>query len=199
MYDSFVELFPFVHSVLAITVSSPCARGNQVGMLSFFNTGDAADLDEGNADNFDVDAAGRGEASDNEVTEDNLTTKQRAVLESFIAKLQLRSQKQLKHWAMVAPLAMHSRGHMKNPPNRPLHGAGCGLQMLWNTLNDLFDSTFAARNNTSSSQYTVSMAFDNWQKMINKKWQSNVCSSIYLKGVAWRYAKLSISRDLVVN
>ena len=28
MYDSFVELYPFVHSVLAMTVSSPRAHGN---------------------------------------------------------------------------------------------------------------------------------------------------------------------------
>ncbi len=43
MYDLFVELFPFVHSVLAMTVSSPRAHGNQVGLSSFFDTGDAAD------------------------------------------------------------------------------------------------------------------------------------------------------------
>jgi len=100
MYDSFVELFPFVYSVLAMTVSSPCPRGNQVGLSSFFNTGKAADLDEGNAD----------DVSDTEVTEDNLTAKQRAVLYFFIAKLRLRSQKQLKYWAMFAPLAAHGRG-----------------------------------------------------------------------------------------
>ena len=81
MYDSFVELFPFVHSVLAMTVSSPRVRGNQVGLSSFFNTGEAADLDEGNAD----------DVADTEVTEDNLMGKQRAILEFFIATLQLRS------------------------------------------------------------------------------------------------------------
>ena len=152
-----------------MTVSSPRARGNQVGLSSFFDTGDTADLDEGN---------------DNEVTKDSLTTKQCAVLEFFIAKLRLRSQKQLKYWAMVPPLATHSRGHMKNPTNHPLHGAGCDNRTLWNTLNDLFDSTFDARNDTISRQFTVSMAFDNWQQMITKKWQSNGCSSLYLKGVA---------------
>ena len=171
MHDSFVELFPFVHSVLAMTVSSPRARGNQVGLSSFFNTGEADDLDEGNAD----------DVAETEVTEDNLMRKQCAVLDFFIAKLRLRIQKQLKYWAMVAPLAAHSRGHMKNPPNHPLHGGGCGLHTLWNTLNDLFDNTFAAQNKTISNQYTVSMAFDNWQQMITKKWQSNGCSSIYLK------------------
>ena len=55
-----------------MTVSSPRAHGNQVGLSSFFDTGNAADLDEDN---------------DNKVTKDSLTTKQRAVLEFFIAKL----------------------------------------------------------------------------------------------------------------
>ena len=74
---------------------------------------------------------------------DALSTKQRAILEFFIANLRVRSQK---------------------------------THRLWKTLNQLFDSTLAARNNTISNQYTVNMAFDNWQQMITKKWQTNGCS-----------------------
>ena len=79
MYDSFVELFPFVHSVLAMTVSSPCPCKNQVGLSSFFNTGKAADLDEGNAD----------DVSDTELTEDNLTAKQCAELDFLLLNFDL--------------------------------------------------------------------------------------------------------------
>jgi hypothetical protein len=35
-----------------------------------------------------------------------------------------------------------------------------------------------------SHQFTVSIAFDNWQCSIQKIWQAHGCSSIYLKGVA---------------
>jgi len=115
---------------------------------------------------------------------DALSKKQRAILEFFFAKLRVRSQKNLKYWSMISPFAAHSIGHIKNPPNHPLHGSCCSTLTLWKTLNQLFDSTFAARINTISNQYTVSIAFDNWQQMITKKWQTNGCSSIYLKGVA---------------
>ena len=43
MYNSLVDLFPFVHLVLAMTVSSPCARGNRVDCSSFFDDGNAED------------------------------------------------------------------------------------------------------------------------------------------------------------
>ena len=37
MYDSFVDLFPFVYLVLAMTVSSPRACGEQVDLSSLFD------------------------------------------------------------------------------------------------------------------------------------------------------------------
>jgi hypothetical protein len=39
MYNSMVDLFPCVHSVLAMTVSSPQSRGNRVDVSSFFDDG----------------------------------------------------------------------------------------------------------------------------------------------------------------
>ena len=43
MYNSLIDLFPFVHSVLAMTVSLPRARGNRVDVSSFFDGGNAKD------------------------------------------------------------------------------------------------------------------------------------------------------------
>ncbi len=58
------------------------------------------------------------------------------------------------------------------------------MQTVWDTLNDIFDSTAAARADVISNQFTISMAFDNWQQMVQKIWQMQGSSSNYLKGVA---------------
>ncbi len=54
----------------------------------------------------------------------------------------------------------------------------------WNTLNDLFDSTAVERADVISDQFTISMAFNNWQQMVQKIWQKQRPSSNYLRGVA---------------
>ncbi len=55
---------------------------------------------------------------------------------------------------------------------------------VWDMLNDMFDSTAAARVDVISNQFTISMAFDNCQQMVQKIWQMQGSSSDYLKGVA---------------
>jgi hypothetical protein len=55
---------------------------------------------------------------------DKLTKHQRAILEFFVAKMRLRSQKKMKRWALISPLTSYSCGHMCNPPSHPLHGKG---------------------------------------------------------------------------
>ena len=65
MYDSFVNLFPFVHSLLARTVSSPRACGQQVNLSFIF------DEDEGEDSNHDATDAGIDEATEDE----SLTTR----------------------------------------------------------------------------------------------------------------------------
>jgi hypothetical protein len=121
MFNFLVDLFPFVHSVLAMTVSSPRARGNLGDVSSFFDDGNAED------DNVTDDETSEEQKCDDEDMSDALSTKQRAILEFFIAKLWVRSQKNLKYWVMVSPLAAHSTGHIKNPPNHPLHGSDCTM------------------------------------------------------------------------
>ncbi len=55
---------------------------------------------------------------------------------------------------------------------------------VWDTLNDMVDSSAGARADVISNQFNISMAFDNWQQMIQKKWQTQGLSSNYLNGVA---------------
>ena len=56
MYQCFMDKFPFIHSVLALTVSSPQSRGNRVGLSPYFGEDDE-DLDD-NRENDDASDAG---------------------------------------------------------------------------------------------------------------------------------------------
>jgi hypothetical protein len=170
MYQTFIDTFPFVHSVLALTVSY--SWYNAVKLSVQMSPGeDAAN-----------DAVGDGF---NASEDDNKLTKcQQTVLEFFIAKLWLQSQKSMRHWAMLLPLSCHSHGLVASPQSHPLHSAGCSCTVLWRTLNDLYDRLVSAWLDTVCQQYMVSMAFSNWQQMLKKTWQTNQCYSNYLKGVA---------------
>jgi hypothetical protein len=86
----------------------------------------------------------------------------------------------MKYWAIIPPLASFNQGHMQNPLNHPLHDAGCFMKSLWITLTDLYQSIVAAQADVLSSQYKLSIAFDNWQQMIQKVWQTHGSSSNYL-------------------
>jgi hypothetical protein len=99
---------------------------------------------------------------------DKLTKCQRAILEFFVAKMRFRSQKKMKHLALISPLASYSHGHMANPPSHPLHGTGCCMKTMWSVLDNFFESSTAALNDVVTNQFTVSIVFDNWQQN-NKK------------------------------
>ena len=73
---------------------------------------------------------------------------------------------------------------MQNPPNHPLHGAGCSTNSLWMRVHYLFQSTMAAHADVVSNQFTDSIAFDNWKQKIQKIWQTLGSSNNYLKSVA---------------
>ena len=53
-------------------------------------------------------------ASDDDVDDDQLSKRQQMILGFFIAKLRLRSQKNMKHWLMVFPLSCHSYGNVSS-------------------------------------------------------------------------------------
>jgi hypothetical protein len=72
---------------------------------------------------------------------------------------------------------------MKKPPSHPLHGAGCSMLTVCDTLDDTFDSAAAPCADFIPNQFTISMAFDNWQQMVQKICQTQGSSSNYLKGV----------------
>ncbi len=83
----------------------------------------------------------------------------------------------MKYWAMIPPLGTHSRGYIENPPSHPLHGAGCLINTVWDTLNDLFDSTTVTCADVISNQITISIVFNHWQQMVQKIWQTQESSS----------------------
>ena len=105
-----MAIFPVIHSVLLLTVSNP--RGEQIPIFSpddFTNVTDVTDTPN---------------------MEEELSKRERAVLEFFIAQIRLRSQKTMGCWALVPPLAAHGRAHMKNLPSHPLHGVGCDMTTI---------------------------------------------------------------------
>jgi len=166
MYELLVDLFPFVHLVLALTASH--SRYGAVKLSLLLSLEDDLESD-----------------SDSDSEDDNtLTKRQHAIIEFFIAKLHLCSQKNMRHWELVMPLTCHSHSHGASPPSHPLHGASWSWNVLWNTLNEVFDRLVPARHDNVCQQYTVSMAFDNWQQMLKNTWQTNGYSSNYLMGVA---------------
>ena len=196
MYRLMQRLFPFVHSVLALTVSPKSRReGDWVYLSPFLTNGreghGCSQLDD---DPVDGDPVGNDPVNDDTNDDDpvdddgcpgddGLTRRERAVLEFFIAKIRVRSQKKMKHWAMIASLGNHSRGQSRIP-NHPLHGSGSSMTTVWGTLNHIFETSKAARGDLVAKQYTVSMAFDNWQISVNKMWQNYGCSSKFMRGVA---------------
>ena len=152
MYNALVRIFPVIHSIMSLTISNP--RGEQIDIFPSpteaasnnehknYNNGEGF-YDED--DNPPFDGAIEMSASTSVLRDQcvDLTKRQRAVLEFFIAQIRLRSQRTMRHWAMIPPLANFSRGHLKHPYH-PLHGSGCSVVTLWGYLNDLFQS--AAKN-----------------------------------------------------
>jgi hypothetical protein len=174
MYTEMMRIFPFVHAVIAMTVSNP--RSETVNVFDR----DTLQTEEGDSEGALQTEEGDSEGAEHvsHLNDDfELSRHERAVLEFFIAKIRLRSQRAMKYCAMVPTLGTHSRGYMKSLPNHPLHGVGCCMSTLWSTLNDMYESATPARMDVIENQYTMSVAFDNWQQMIQKFWQTSGCSS----------------------
>jgi hypothetical protein len=140
MYESLMSMFPFVHLVLALTVLAP--RGEQEGLSQVLSV-DKDHTNHGKCDDrcncgwlFFVEGPEDKSAISDEPVD--LSHRERAVLEFFLAKIRVHSQRKLRYWAMVPPLSSHSCGHnSRNPSSHPLHGAGCLATPLWTTLNEL--------------------------------------------------------------
>jgi hypothetical protein len=146
MYQSLVNLFPFVHSVLALTVSHLWYGAVKLSSQMF----------------PDDDAVSDSDSDFNE--DDTLTKRQHGILEFFIAELHLCSQKNMRHWAMIMPLTCHSHGHVSLPASHPLYGAGCSCHVLWKSLNELFDQLVSACKTLS-----VSSTRYHWPSIIGRK------------------------------
>lgn len=95
LYDKFVTLFPYIHSVFALTVSSLRARGDRVALslsfdaqitTNFCGEADAFEQSDSDVDSDHVDDINGGNESDGDrETEDQhfLGRKERAVMEFF--------------------------------------------------------------------------------------------------------------------
>jgi len=174
MYTRFKTEFPSMHSILAVTVSS---RYDAVllAIPLVKNENEKDTVDETN----DID---EGESNE-------LSRSERATLEYFLAMIRIRSQKQLKHWSMLSPLAHHCKG-FRQPGQKSMHNAAaCTLKTAWNECDKLFEECTPARKEEIDEQPTLSSSFDNWQRQIPKVYQTDGKSSVYLRGTAYYIKK----------
>ena len=114
-----------------------------------------------------------------------LHKKEKACLEYFLAMIRIRSQKQLSYWAMLSPLAHHCKGYLQPGTKNPLLGVGCNIKTAWHKMDKIFEECTPARMALIKRQLTITLVFDNWQRMINKLWQDQGKSSVYQRGTAF--------------
>jgi len=197
LYDKFVTLFPYIHSVFALTVSSSRARGERVALSASFdgiilpNLGvenEAFDDSDssGNSDHGNANAGGNVSDGGGETEEQYLLgKKERAIMEFFFAMIRIHSQKTLRYWSIIAPLAHYVRGHSMHLPRHPLHGSGQNIHAALSRLNQLHSKLFPAITNLISNQLTTSLALDNFQQSIGKKVQTGGSLAAYHCAVAY--------------
>ena len=155
-----MKLFPHVHSVLAVTVSSPCRSRKKV-LLS--NTFDAMrgissiplgveneafhnpdhHESESNDDLNDV-SNNAGDDNDGDALEPVeqyiYAPKGSTILEFFLAMIRLHSQNAVGWWPIVAPLAHYAKEHSMNLPKHPLHGSGANVTWQNSQLSSILQS-----------------------------------------------------------
>jgi len=117
--------------------------------------------------------------------EKSLPTLERTTLEYFLAFIRLRSRKQLRWWSMLSPLGFYSKGFQQPGQKSHLNAASCQIRVAWKHCNELFERCRADRMALIEQQFTCSLVFDNWQRCIQKLWQTEGKSSIMQKGTAY--------------
>ena len=196
LYNKFVVLFPHIHAVLALTVSSPRSQGACVALSASFDGttyGDHNSIDNealGESDSGkDADYDNNDDGDDSnagvETEEYILGKKERAILEYFLAMIRLRSQKKSGWWSIVAPLAHYAKGHSMKIQRHPLHGSGVTTKYALAQVDKLHIKFIPAVTNLISNQLTTSLALDNFQQLIPKKKQTRGSSAVYHRAVAY--------------
>jgi hypothetical protein len=122
------------------------------------------------------------------VDSNQLHAKQRMMLFLFFGLICTRSQRMMKHWAIVEPLANFYRGHSQ-PGAKTVGGAFVStLETSFLALDEIYGNKYPDFMSTIEEQQTAFVSFDNYQKNISKKNQTahkaaltHIGTSYYIK------------------
>jgi hypothetical protein len=187
LYEQMKHDFPITHFVISTIVSN---TKTIIEVNEIFSNGVLA-IDELSDDNDDMAPPLRepdnndpnsGKSDDEDDTEPEcLNNKERCVLEYFIALICVKSQKLLRYWSMLIPLAYHSCGFQQPGKKTHLNAHTSTLKTVWANLGKLYDECEMDRMAVIGSHHSVSGAFDNWQYSAEKNYQSGGINQAFSK------------------
>ena len=159
LYETFISDFPHTHAILSVIVSSP---NDKVPLAtSLINDAD----DDGSDGSCCEESANVNDGHP------ELTRTQRSIFEYFLCFIRHKSQKRLRHWAMLTPLGYFSRGFRMPGSKCHLSAASCDLRTAWITSNKLYENSRPGRKEMIRQLATSSACGDNWQVKIGKDFQ----------------------------
>jgi hypothetical protein len=164
LYECMKSQFPFTHVLISQIVST---RESAIVLSDLF-----------------TDPSSINEPMQKTDEEEPIELRERCILEYFIALLRVKSQRQLRYWAMLVPLAFHSKGFMQPGKKSYTNAHHCTLKTAWHNLGKLFKACAAERLYCILNESTVSGAFDNWQCSVAKTYQQAGKSSIFQRATA---------------
>ena len=125
------------------------------------------------------------------VPDNPLLKKQNQILFLFYGLIRSRSQLLMRHWAIVEPLGYFYKGHQQ-PGNKSMAGMfSSSLPVSFDKLDDIYNGEVGDFMSRLEFEPVLFGAFDNYQRMIQKKDQTAHKSAITQKGTAY-YAKANI-------
>ena len=153
MYRRFRAGFPQTHAVMATIVSTSRERVELANQFADYSNEADGSI------NLDSDSSHNGSSDESRLS---LQKRERAILEYFMALIRLKSQKRLRYWSMVTPLAYFSQG-FRLPRKSSASGLPhCNLAAAWSHCNGLFDESLPNREGMICQQMYLSGAFNNW-------------------------------------
>jgi hypothetical protein len=118
------------------------------------------------------------------------------IFHHFLGMLRSRSQKALRYWSIVVPLATWGKGGIKSMKNHTSTGASCTLKSALNILNKIYNDSREASRECIKSEQTLSVCFDNYQHSFQKSIQSFGKSSIFHQCTSF-IAKMNATPDVI--
>eukprot|EP00956_Cyclotella_meneghiniana_P022470 scaffold42566_cov60-Cyclotella_meneghiniana.AAC.1 len=135
------------------------------------------------------------EPTDDEPIPSPLHDKQKQILYLFYGLIRARSLMLMRHWAIVEPLGYYYKGNQQ-PGSKSMGGMfSSSLPTSFDRLDEIYKADIEAFNNRLEFEPVLFGAFDNYQRMIQKKNQTAHKSAITHTGTAI-FLKANVPIDL---